>query len=65
MFFVKLARMAIAVMVILVAFGAASPTQNASAANGLIWVSYRGVNLMALAPSSPLIKWLFPALTPR
>jgi hypothetical protein len=52
MYFVKLVRMAIAVLVILTAFGAASPTRDASAANGLIWVSYRGVNLMALAPQA-------------
>ena len=52
MLYVKLARMAIAVLVILAAFGVASPTQDAAAANGLIWVSFRGVNLMALSPRS-------------
>ncbi len=52
MLYVKLARMAIAVLVILAAFGVASPTQDAAAANGFIWVSFRGVNLMALSPRS-------------
>ena len=52
MLYVKLARMAIAVLVILAAFGVASPTRDAAAANGLIWVSFRGVNLMALSPRS-------------
>ena len=52
MLYVKLARVAMAALVILAAFGVASPTQDAAAANGLIWVSFRGVNLMALSPES-------------
>ncbi len=52
MLYVKLARMAVAVLVILAAFGIASPTQDAAAANGLVWTSFRGVNLMALTPQS-------------
>ncbi len=52
MSYVKLARVAMAALVIVAAFGAATPTRDASAANGLIWISFRGVNLMALSPDA-------------